>query len=484
MSKNALTRREFLKALGTLAGVTLAPTSENLSLPQPSAANELFTLEDKRPNVIYIMADQLRAASVGCYGNSEISTPFIDGIAAQGARFANCASTSPLCSPHRACLMTGRYPTVTGVTRNSIKLPGAETCIAEVFHDCGYITQYIGKWHLDGPIPESHRDPGWVAPKDRQGFQKWSAFNFAHRYYGSQYYLNNDPILQHVPVDQYEPDWQTEQAINFITQNQDRKFFLFLSIGTPHPVFPPLNDLPPGGDYTFPYDPNGLTLRPNVDYPDQAYARQGYADYYGITSNFDWNVGRILSTLDLLGIANNTIVVVSSDHGDILGSHSGEYILFRGKGRIESESLSVPFILRYPLKIAAQVVNDVFTSVDIMPTLLGMCKLPVPSGVMGRDFSPRLRNGRSPIQPPYGALPSTEAILVGLWLDNEKAWVGVRSPKYTLACAFDTLIPTKLFHDTRDPYQMNNLVDKPAYQLVKEALYQDLLAWLDYIEPG
>jgi arylsulfatase A-like enzyme len=379
--------------------------------------------------------------------------------------------------------MTGRYPNVTGVIRNAVKLSPDETCIAEVFRDNGYSTQYFGKWHLNGPSPKPLIDPGWVPPEDRQGFQKWTAFNFAHTYYGSQYYKNNDPTLRQVPIDQYEPDWQTQQAINFITARKNQKFFVFLSIGTPHEeTYLTPGDLPPGGDYTFPYDPNTLTLRPNVDYPDPLYSRQEYADYYGIVSNFDWNVGRILSALDDLGIAENTIVVVSSDHGDLLGSHFDEYNHFRAKSRFEVESLDIPFILRYPKKVAPNVFNEVITSVDVMPTLLGLCRLPIPSGVMGRDFSPLLEVGRAPNPPPYGEIPSTEAILAGMW--DDKGWVGVRTPEYALSCDKATLTPAKLFHNTLDPFQMNNVVNNPDYQSIRDELHQILVAWMDYVGSG
>lgn len=470
-----LTRREFLKAgLGAMAGAVISPW---LDLPQPEVGDGSVP-ELARPNLVYILADQLRACSVGCYGNGEVSTPHIDGLAAQGARFANAVSTSPLCTPHRACLITGRYPTVHGVTQNAIKLPPSEVGIAEVLGPGGYLTQYIGKWHLNGPTPNPSQDPGWVAPKDRQGFQKWQAFNMGHVYYGGHYYQDKDPAIQTIPTGVYEPDFQTEQAIGFITANQLRRFCLFLSIGTPHPGAGP--DLPPGGDYAFPYDPNNLTLPPNVDYPDGDYSRQEYADYYGTVSNLDWNVGRILTTLDSLGLASKTIVAISSDHGDYLGAHYGTIGVYRGKARIEAECLDVPFLLRFPGKVAPQVVSDVFASVDIMPTLLGLCALPVSPGVMGRDFSPLLRGSGAPIEPPWGPVPSTESALIGMFAGD---WVGLRTQEFSLECDRVTLVPTRMFHNASDPYQMTNVVDDPAYEPVRNALHDEFLAWMDYVQP-
>jgi arylsulfatase A-like enzyme len=364
---------------------------------------------------------------------------------------------------------------------NNIKLPQEEVGIAQVLGPQGYVTQYIGKWHLDGPTPDPLEDPGWVTPEDRQGFKQWLAFNYGHTYYGGKYYSNRDATVRTTPEGQYEPDFQTKRALQFIARNRHRQFCVFLSIGPPHPptMGAGRDALPPGGAYQFPYDPDAVTLRPNVDYPDADRARRRHADYYGIISNFDWNVGRIQNRLEALGLADNTILVVTSDHGDTLGSHSDELGPFRAKRVIYAESLDVPFILRYPQMVAPTVVNDVFTSVDIMPTLLGLCGLPVPRGVMGRDFSPLISSGEEPSEPPSGPVPSTEAALVGMFGGT---WVGIRSPEYSLECARDTLVPTKLYHNTLDPYQMTNLVDDPDYQTVEEALYQDLLAWLDFAD--
>jgi arylsulfatase A-like enzyme len=319
-----------------------------------------------------------------------------------------------------------------------------------------------------------------VLPRDRQSFKKWIAFNLAHVYYDSHYYEDRDTTMKTTPPGVYEPDFQTDRAIEYINANQNRKYCLFLSFGPPHQVHTG-EFLPPGGDYTFPYDPASLTLRPNVDYFDPTYARQWYADYYGVISNLDWNVGRIMSTLEELGLAQDTILVFSSDHGVSLGSHYGEFGSFLKKGRIEAEILDVPFILRYPRRVSPQVVSDVFSTVDVLPTLLGLSKIPVPEGVMGRDFSPLLLWGGPPTEPPWGPLPSTTSVLVGFWGGN---WLGLRTPEYSLDVRGNTLQPLKLYHNTIDPYQMTNFIDHPDYQLVKEELYAEFLAWLDYVGYG
>jgi arylsulfatase A-like enzyme len=187
-----------------------------------------------------------------------------------------------------------------------------------------------------------------------------------------------------------------------------------------------------------------------------------------------------VEAVDSLGLANDTIIAVSADHGVSLGSHFGAYRQFLKKGRIEAEMLDVPFVLRYPAKVAPQVVAEVFTSVDIMPTLLGLCKLATPPGSMGRDFSHLLTNGGRPIEPPYGPVPFAESALVGHFGSN---WVGIRTVEYTLDCNSHTLQPVKLFRNTTDPCQMTNLVDDAAYAPVRDELHEQLLAWLAYVAP-
>lgn len=467
MSDDKLSRREFLKtALGALAGAAIAPTIDHLATPPVP--------EGKPPSVVYIMADQLRACSIGCYGNSDIDTPRIDQLAAEGTRFTNAVTTSPVCTPHRACLMTGKYPNVTGVEENDVKLPSELTCIAELFSQYGYMTGYVGKWHLNGPTELPPADPGWVPPEERQGFQGWSGFNTGHVYYGSRYYWDQDPTMRQNPEDVYEPDFQTDTAIRFIKSAVARPFLIFLSIGIPHPRNIG-NDLPPGGDYTFPYDPASLTLRPNVDYPDLNYAHKETADYYGMISNFDWNVGRVLDALEQYTLSDNTIVVVTADHGDHLGSHYGDTGAFRGKGWIFAEDLDIPFVMRVPQVAAPSLVEDMFTSVDILPTLLGLCRIPVPQDVMGRDFSPLLTKGLPVVEPPYGTPPSSNALV------STKSWVGLRTPEYTFEEQLSSPTPTRLFHNTLDPYQMTNRIDDPDYQQIKEQLDAELQAWLDYV---
>jgi arylsulfatase A-like enzyme len=481
-----LTRRQFLRAsAAVLAGMAL-PRLSKASPGAQGGPTPAESVEMQRPNIIFIFADQLRACSVGCYGNPEVSTPHIDQLATEGVLFLNAISESPLSSPYRACLYTGRYPTVTDVMAGGFSLPVDEITLAQVLGPLGYHTGFIGKWYVEGHPPgfDPCVDPGYVIPERRHGFKYFLGFNFAHVYYGGQYYLNNDPILRQIPPGVYEADFQTDRAIDFIAAYQAEPFCLFVSTGPPHQTNCQGNPDPPGGDYHFPYDPDSLTLRPNMNQGEPGAKRAAYARCYGMTSNFDWNVGRIVATLDSLGLADNTILCVSSDHGDTIGSHYVE-LGYSGKKNIFAESLNVPLILRYPARIAPQVVQGVFRAVDVMPTLLGLSDAPVPSGVMGFDWSPFLLRGEPPLDSPWAPSPSRDRLLAGMFIQDvpNQDWVGVVSPQYTYECRRVSREPTRLFDNFNDPYQMANLVNDPGYASLRAELAALTDSWMNWARP-
>lgn len=142
-----------------------------------------------KPNVVYILTDQWRASAFGYAGDPNVKTPNIDQFAEEAVNFSNAVSVSPVCTPHRAALMTGRYPTSTGMFLNDLYLPDEELCMAEIFKTKGYDTGYLGKWHLDG-----HGRLNNVEPKRRQSFDYWKALECSHNYNKMPYYENDDPV--------------------------------------------------------------------------------------------------------------------------------------------------------------------------------------------------------------------------------------------------------------------------------------------------
>ncbi|MCF7975939.1 MAG: sulfatase, partial [Phycisphaerae bacterium] len=349
-----LTRRQFLKAAGAV--MPMAKVGPRLCAAQTGP---------RRPNIVFVFADQMRAHALGCMGNAEVITPHLDQLASQGLLVTNAISCQPVCSPYRAQLLTGRYGHATGVIHNDIRLPDTEVLIPELMKKQGYTTGYIGKWHLSG----NRSNP--VDPINRRGWDFWAVRNCSHLHAAPEYWLND--AKEPVRVPGWEPDVQTELSVEFIKKNRQGPFCLFLSFGPPH------NPYKAPEAYVDRYRDKTLTERPNVPNPNMERLRQ----YYAMVTSLDTCVGRIHDALDAARIAEETIFVFTSDHGDMLGSQ-GQSL----KQRPWEESINVPFILRYPRRIKAGQRRDwIVSSVDVMPTLLGLCDVPIPSQVQGLDYS-------------------------------------------------------------------------------------------------
>jgi arylsulfatase A-like enzyme len=408
-----------------------------------------------RPNVLILLPDQLRAQALHCAADPNVQSPHFDRLAAEGVQVRHSLTTNPVCTPARAALLTGRYPHATGLIHNNLRLPEEEITFAEVLRDQGYATGYIGKWHLDG-----EERPGFVPPGPRrQGFDYWAAFNRGHRYWDSVYFRDTpEPIHQ----SGYEPDYQTDLALEFVRAHRDRPFCLVLAWGPPHtPLTPPDHDRAL-------YDPQRLELRPNVPPEEAARAREELAGYYGHITALDRNAGRLLDELDRLGLASRTLVVLTSDHGDLLGSHG----LYR-KGSPLEESARVPLLLRWPDGLPAGYEADVLAaSVDLMPTLLALCGAPVPERVQGRDLSTWLRGA--------GAAPGQEApdaVYLEGRMGRPEEWRAIRTRRHLLAVEVrEPAAARYLFDLEADPYQQRNLAGAPQVAQVEVALMGRLRA--------
>lgn len=452
MSKNFNTRRDFLKALG-LGAVAIG--CHGISVIDANGSKL-----QRRPNLVYVFPDQLRYLSCGYAGDKRAITPNIDKLASQGVNFCNAVSTMPVCSAHRASLFTGQYPSTHGVVINELNIRHNHRCIAHALTNAGYQTGYIGKWHLrelkDAPIPTG---------ASRLGFDGyWAAYNFNHLYNKAKYWLNDD-VKEPVKVDEYEPDVQTDMAINFIRKAStvQQPFTLFLSYGPPHP--PWTADNGPPKEYVDKFDEKDFHLPTNwFDTQDPYMDRKMPPDrwlkhyktnlgrymkyYYAMTANIDWNVGRLLEALDQMKLADNTIFVFSSDHGEMFGAH-GRY----QKLTFYEEAARVPFLIRWPGSIPAGHVSDAcLGTIDIMPTLLTLMDIDVPGSAEGMSLA-HLALGRKGPEP-------EAAFMQGMghtfeWKDGSE-WRGLRDKRYTYAiyrCDRSEL----LFDNLADPYQIKNL---------------------------
>lgn len=438
--RGTLNRRELLKA-GT-AGIASALAT------LPVGANESGR---RKPNVVFVFADQWRAQAAGYAGDANARTPNLDRLAGRSVHFTNAVSCCPVCSPYRASLLTGQYPLTHGVFLNDVPLRDEAVSLAQAYRGAGYQTAYIGKWHLDG----NHRS-AFIPRERRQGFEFWKVLGCTHAYNDSFYYGDEDVRLK---WDGYDAIAQTREARQYLRDHADGPpFLLVLSWGPPHD---PYGTAPQ--QYRDLFDPERITLRPNVPEQDRDKARQAAAGYYAHIAALDGCIGELLDTLRQTGIERDTVFVFTSDHGDMLYSHGCQ-----NKQRPYDESIRVPFLLRYPALLGENgaTIDMPINSPDIMPTLLGLCGVPVPGTVEGTDFSGVLRGS---------AVKDSVALIAcyapfGQWTRvlGGREYRGVRTRQYTYVR--DLNGPWLLYDNQSDPYQLKNLCNAPEHAALQARL--------------
>lgn len=421
--------------------------------------------QDQRPNLLFVFADQMRGFDMGCAGNPDVQTPNLDRLAAEGAlldrSFANC----PVCTPSRAILLTGRYPLSNRVVTNDLPLPDAIPTFGELTRDAGYRTGYIGKWHLDGVPREKWTPPG---PR-RHGFDEWAVWNCAHRYFEGRYYGGDSP--EPIAFAEYEPVGQTDLALAFLQQNDPRPFCLFLSWGPPHDPYEQVPD-----EFKALYSGDNLALRGNVselktavqDPARRRGARAVLADYYAAITALDAQLGRLLDALREQGKDQNTIVVFTSDHGDMLFSQG-----MLKKQQPWEEAIRIPFVARWPGHIAAGSRPDTLLStVDFAPTLLSFLGIAPHGEMQGADLSGALRGDENTSCPPSVLL--MEMVTADEGLKQElRPWRGLRTARYTYARWWDGS-PWLLYDNDADPLQTRNLIGDAAYAPAQQTLDAEL----------
>jgi arylsulfatase A-like enzyme len=418
-----------------------------------------FVFAEKKPNIVYLLADQWRASAFGFAGDLNVKTPQLDKLAAQSVRFANAVSVCPVCTPYRAALMTGRFPTTTGMFLNDLYLPDSELCMGEIFKAAGYDTAYIGKWHLDG-----HGRKSYIPPERRQGFDYWKGAECDHDYNQSHYYTGASPEKK--LWDGYDAFAQTADAQQYLYNHahSEKPFLLFVSYGTPH--FP--HGTAPE-EYKAMYPPASLKLAPNVPAEQQETARRELVGYYAHCTALDKCIGDVLATLQQTGLADRTIVVFTSDHGEMMGAHNIKPIL---KQWPYDESAHIPFLLRRP-RTRARVVTTPINVTDVLPTLLGLAGVPIPKTIEGEDLSALVTA--------KGSGPDRAALLMNVspFIPQLDEYRGIRTSRYTYVR--NLAGPWMLFDNQSDPYQMRNLAGDPAHADLQKQLDARLQAELKKI---
>lgn len=369
--------------------------------------------QEKKPNILFIYTDDQAYWTVGANGNDEVSTPNIDRLSDEGANLKNAYVTTPVCSPSRASLMTGQYASEFGIAdfipqpghrlydpENKIGLPVNSITFAEELSEAGYITGLIGKWHLGD----------WTEDDSNQYHPTNHGYDYFMGLTGGGTSPVNPPLEKDGEVQQFEgltTDILTDEAIQFLKENSDKPFLLNVHYRAPHSAWLPVSeeDWKPYKDL----DPE----IPNPNYPDLNIERvkRMMREYLASVSGIDRNVGRLLHTLDMLKITDNTIVIFTSDHGYNMG-HNG--IFHKGNGiwvtnslpekqpniqqryrpNLYDQSLKVPAIIRWPGVIEPGLsVSETVTNLDWFPTLLEMANLTISNQkvVRGKSIVPLLK---------------------------------------------------------------------------------------------
>ncbi|MBB6733246.1 sulfatase [Cohnella zeiphila] len=421
----------------------------------------------KQPNLIYVLADQLRYFSCGYAGDEKAHTPNIDEFAAQAVSFRQAISGYPVCGPHRNSLFTGKYPSSTGMVINELRCLPDSDAIGHVVTRHGYETSYIGKWHLYG----ADHSQQFVPPGPyRLGFDGyWSGYNFNHHYYKGFYYNDTDERRE---TPGYEPDFQTDLAIEWLRgADRSKPFALFLNYGTPHD---------PWDWDNCPEEFNRLFR--DVRFPEPPNYKDGSADrywgrpggmneqwfldnwkpnrerflqvYYAMTANLDWNFGRLRRAIGEMGLDEDTIVVFTSDHGEMFGA----------QGRIAKkifyeEAVRIPFLIRWKGHTPEGHATDAcLDTPDIMPTLLELMNLPIPGSVEGMSLKDQALGSDGP-EPEAAFLQGMGH--THLWVDGDE-WRAVRDKRYTYAVMRHDR-SEYLFDHEADPYEMRNLAEDPEH---------------------
>ncbi|MDA0566330.1 sulfatase-like hydrolase/transferase [Streptomonospora sp. S1-112] len=407
----------------------------------------------RHPNVVVFFTDQQRWDTTGVHGNPLGLTPNFDRMAAEGVHVANSFTCQPVCAPSRASLQTGRYPAQTGVYRNNIPLPEDAPTLAHHFAAAGYDTGYIGKWHLaDTDVA------GPVRPEQRGGYRDWLAANlleFTSDAYETTLY---DADGRAHDLAGYRADALTDAAIDYATRERRNPFFLFLSYLEPHHQNQ-RDDYPApegyGERYAGGWTPGDLAALGGN-------AAEHLGGYYGMVRRLDECLGRLLAALEEHGLAEDTVVLYTSDHGCHFKTRNSEY-----KRSCHDASIRVPTALRGPGLGTGRPITRLVNHIDLPPTLLDAAGLPVPADMHGRSLLPLVRG--APDDRPDDVLVQVSESEVGRALRTPRWKYGVVAPHADGwdDPAADEYVETYLYDLETDPDELRNLVADPG---AREAL--------------
>ena len=489
-------RRDFVKSAG-IASLAIPIAACRFPRPRPV----------RRPNIVFIMADDHASQAVGCYGRGLNRTPGIDRIAREGVRFDRCFCTNGICAPSRAVILTGKHSHVNGVRDNRAVFDGSQATFPKVLRAAGYETALLGKWHLKS---------------EPTGFDHWTILPDQGEYYNPDFIEMGESTRRRG----YVTDILTDLAAEFLEARRggDRPFLLMLHHKAPHRNWQPAERHLRLYDGTeFPEPPTlfddyatrsraafeqEMTIRDHMTLEsdlklgpppirmdaaqreawERAYApkreaferaapkgdalvrwkyRRYLQDYLGCIAAVDESVGRVLDVLDATGLATNTLVVYTSDQGFFLGEHG-----WFDKRFMYEEALRMPLLMRFPGRVLpGSVRQDMLSNLDFAPTFLDAAGLGKPAAMQGRSFLPLLLGRRLAGWPKsvyyhYYEFPAVHMA---------KRHYGVRTSRYKLIHFYNDIDAWELYDLEKDPHELVNVFDEPAYTAVRRDLETELV---------
>lgn len=436
------------------------------------------------PNFVFIMTDTQATNVVGTYGRPELDTPNIDGLAETGVKFARAYTTCPLCTPARAGIFSGIYPHTAGAWTNNLPLGDNIKTMGQRFRDAGYRTAYVGKWHLDGHdyfgtgiCPDGWEDAYWYDGKRYLEELSEEEIHLWRKGLGSPEQLRAHDVRP-------EFTWAhrvSDRAVDFLQNRSEAPFLLVVSYDEPHHPFTcPPEYAEKFVDYDYPLGPAGFDTLENKPAHQREWAeahgwRSGRAFtrhpmYFGCNSFVDSEIGRVIDATHA-HVPQNTFIIFTSDHGDMLGAHR-----LGGKGPVMYEEIAhIPLIVERPGGARAGTTNETLVShIDLLPTMLELAGLDVPPILEGQSLIPQL-----------GGAEGGEKSVILEFLRYEiehDSWGGFQpvrcivSERYKLV--INLLYTDELYDLAEDPAEVDNLIDDPAHTGARDEMHDRLLDWM------
>ncbi|MBD3185359.1 sulfatase-like hydrolase/transferase, partial [Candidatus Bathyarchaeota archaeon] len=416
---------------------------------------QVMIMNEGRKNVLFIFADQMHRYALGCMDDPNARTPNLDQLAAGGVLFKNAYSNCPICTPFRINLFTGLYTSQTDTFRNQSRIPDGITTLAERFNKHGYKTSYVGKWHIGAtgnkPIPEELR----------AGFQEFIGYFCYNGFYKDVIFHDEDCVAHE--FDGHRTDVTTDIALERLERIAGDPFFMCVSYQAPHYPVQPAPEYAEMFDgieiqrrkNTRDVDPYTGTHSPPSPKPpekDPDFRRYGndldeyLRLYHAMVAQIDANVGRLLDKLDELGITDDTVVVFTSDHGDMQGSHG-----LKNKTLPHEESAGIPLIIKEPGGAVGMVAQVPVSGVDFYPTCLEYAGIEAPGDLPGLSLAQVTATGdvsRFSNRPVFSEM---------------RDWKMIRHGNLKLVVRGWFYEPTAFFNLERDPYELDNLIDEESW---------------------